>query len=153
MRFHFLDRILEIETGKRARGVKQVTNMDEFLLAHYPLRPVMPGTLLLETIAQLGGWLHVASTGFRSRTVMGLLQNARLHREVVPGDRLIVEARIVYAHRDGAELTGSIHADGALIAEVGRLMFVSETTRDEEFARISRERLRYLTGDLRILQA
>src|SRR6186713_2349604 len=86
VRFLFLDRIIEMDLGKQARAVKYVTNMDEFLPTHYPRRPIMPATLLLETIAQLGGWLHVATSGFRARTVMGLLQDARIHRVAVPGD-------------------------------------------------------------------
>ncbi len=152
MRFLFIDRISEFELSRRAVGTKFLSNMDEYLPEHYALKPVAPPTLILEGMAQLAGWLHVASCEFRVETVLGLVQGARFFRPVGPGDNLTIEVELVGAHRDGAELKGKARVGEEVVAEVDRLMFISGRTDREDYPERGRRLLRYLAGDLPALK-
>ncbi len=148
MRFFFFDHISEFEPGRRAAAIKFVSTMDEYLPEHYDLRPVMPPTLIMESLAQVGGWLHVASHGFDVRTVLGLVQGARFHRRVRPGDILTIETEVLLAHKDGAELKGTVRVGEETVAEVDRLMFISEPANEAGYAERGKQLFRYLAGDL-----
>lgn len=91
MRFLFYDRILELEVRKRALARKVVALSEEFFPEHYPRRPIMPATLLIETMAQTAGWLSVVSNDFAVDTVLGLIEGVQIFDQVRPGDVLTVE--------------------------------------------------------------
>lgn len=87
--FLLVDRILEIDEGKKAVGIKNVTINEPYFIGHFPDYPVMPGVLIVEALAQVGG--IVASKGESSK--IGLLtgiDNCRFKRQVKPGDQLIL---------------------------------------------------------------
>ena len=97
--FLLVDRVLEIETGKRIRALKNITVNEQFFTGHFPQRPVMPGVLILEALAQAAALLSFDKMGFEpdEKTVCYFagVDDARFKRPVVPGDQLILEAELV----------------------------------------------------------
>ena len=91
--FLLVDRILELEAGKRVVGIKNVTFNDVFFQGHYPGTPIMPGVLIVEAMAQLGGLLlsqKLEHTG--KLAVLLSMDKVKMRNPVVPGDQLILEA-------------------------------------------------------------
>ncbi len=95
-----VDRILEIEPGKRAVGLKNVTINEEFFNGHFPGQAMMPGVLILEAMAQVGGVLMLSLPSYQTRVpVIGGIENARFRKPVVPGDTLITEVEVLFFRR------------------------------------------------------
>ena len=96
--FLLVDRVLELETGKRIRALKNVTINEPFFTGHFPYRPVMPGVLMLEAMAQAAALMAFDSLGVLpdDQTVFYFagIDGARFKRPVEPGDQLILEAEL-----------------------------------------------------------
>jgi 3-hydroxyacyl-[acyl-carrier-protein] dehydratase len=96
--FLLVDRVLEIETGKRIRALKNVTINEPFFIGHFPHRPVMPGVLIIEAMAQAAGLLSFDALGAAAddKSVIYFvgIDNARFKRPVEPGDQLIMDVSI-----------------------------------------------------------
>src|SRR5580700_4162356 len=92
MRFILIDRIDRLEPGKRAEGHKLISRDEEYFRDHFPGFPVVPGVLVLESLAQLGGRLVESSvrnsTGHRVLPMLAKIEHAKFLRSVKPGDRL-----------------------------------------------------------------
>ncbi|MBM3250249.1 MAG: bifunctional UDP-3-O-[3-hydroxymyristoyl] N-acetylglucosamine deacetylase/3-hydroxyacyl-ACP dehydratase [Candidatus Omnitrophica bacterium] len=121
--FLFVDRIVSIEEGKRATGIKNVTINDYFFKGHFPGRPVMPGVLIIEAMAQVGGVMMLAPEENRGKLAFFMAaNNVKFRKTVVPGDVLVLE---VEAGKIKSK-TGQVHAralvDGKVVAEAD-LMF------------------------------
>jgi beta-hydroxyacyl-ACP dehydratase FabZ len=128
-----VDRILELEPMKYARGFKNITANEPVLTGHFPGNPVLPGVYIIEAMAQLGG-MTIMRPGEMARKVPYLagIEKAKFRRPVVPGDQMMMEARVlrtklnvgwvaVQATVDGqlaatAEITFSVQSDMALFA-------------------------------------
>lgn len=121
--FLFVDRIISMEQGKRAVGIKNVTINDYFFRGHFPQKPVMPGVLIVEAMAQVGGVMMLSPQENRGKLAYFMAaDNVKFRKTVVPGDQLVME---VEAGRIKAR-TGQVHAkafvDGKIVAEAD-LMF------------------------------
>ena len=96
--FLLVDRVLELEKGKRILALKNVTMNEPFFSGHFPNRPVMPGVMMLEALAQAAAILAFDDTGVRpgDDTVFYFvgIDNARFKRPVVPGDQLMLHATL-----------------------------------------------------------
>lgn len=91
-----VDRVEEIEPGKRAVGYKNVTINEQIFQGHYPGKPIMPGVLMVEALAQLGGVAILSLDKYKGKKpILGGIKNARFRRMVVPGDVLKLEVEIV----------------------------------------------------------
>ncbi len=88
MRYLLVDRIDRIEPGKSATGWKNVAMSEDYLEWHFPDRPILPGSMVLEAFAQLAGWLEASSSGFQSWVLMDRVTSVRVFGLAVPGDRL-----------------------------------------------------------------
>ncbi|MEW6757990.1 MAG: 3-hydroxyacyl-ACP dehydratase FabZ [Acidobacteriota bacterium] len=117
--FLLVDRILEIDPGKRIVGVKNVTVNEEFFLGHFPGRPVMPGVLIVEAMAQVGGVLLLKDMPDREHKLVLFagIDEARFRRPVVPGDQIRFEVEVLRLKSSTCKLQGKAYVDGNLVAE------------------------------------
>jgi 3-hydroxyacyl-[acyl-carrier-protein] dehydratase len=91
-----VDRILEVQPGERIVGLKNVTINEAFFIGHFPGQAVMPGVLIVESMAQIAGLMIMLMPEHRGKLAyIGEIENARFRRPVVPGDTLITEASVV----------------------------------------------------------
>ncbi|MCO6457121.1 MAG: beta-hydroxyacyl-ACP dehydratase [Pirellulaceae bacterium] len=118
MRWFWIDRFLEFESGRRAVAVKAVSLAEEQIDAYMPGYPVMPGSLIVEGLAQTGGLLVGEHNGFRERVVLAKLGKAVFHRHAVPGDVLRYTAEVEDIRPDGAIVKGTSHLGELLQAEI-----------------------------------
>jgi 3-hydroxyacyl-[acyl-carrier-protein] dehydratase len=94
--FLLIDRVLEVEEGNRVIGIKNVTINEPFFVGHFPSRPVMPGVLILEALAQLSGVLMLKSEGKEGKLAYFMaIDKAKFRRAVRPGDQLRLEAEVL----------------------------------------------------------
>jgi 3-hydroxyacyl-[acyl-carrier-protein] dehydratase len=118
--FVLVDRVNEIVENERIRGHKCVSMGEPWFQGHFPNRPIMPGVLILEALAQLGGILAYASDPFDStNSLMYFLgiDKAKFRRIVTPGDRLDLEVTVMHHRSNVWKLRGEASVDGALCAQ------------------------------------
>lgn len=118
--FLLVDRVLEIEIGKKLVGFKNVTINEEFFQGHFPGHPVMPGVLILEALAQACALLAYKSSGLNPEDLVIYLMaidNAKFRKPVVPGDRLTLTAEVVRVKGVIWKQRGVATVDGAVVAE------------------------------------
>jgi beta-hydroxyacyl-ACP dehydratase FabZ len=118
--FLLVDRIVEMEDNKRIVGLKNVTLNEQFFTGHFPGRPVMPGVLICEAMAQVGGLLANCSTDGVPRgrgVVLAGLERVRFRRLVEPGDQLRIEVEIVHKRRPLWKMRGRALVEGQVVTE------------------------------------
>jgi 3-hydroxyacyl-[acyl-carrier-protein] dehydratase len=120
-RFPFLliDRVVELERMKRIVALKNVTITEPFFQGHFPDKPIMPGVLIVEAIAQAGGLLLLTEVPNRDEMLMVFtgIEKARFRRPVVPGDQLRIEVEVRAWRMTAARLEGKAYVDGKVAAE------------------------------------
>ena len=119
--FLLVDRVLELEKGKRILALKNVTMNEPFFTGHFPNRPVMPGVMMLEALAQAAAILAFDDMGVRpdDDTVFYFvgIDNARFKRPVVPGDQLILHATLDRAKAGIVKFTARAMVGDAVAAQ------------------------------------
>lgn len=117
--FLLVDRILELEPGRRARAIKNVTVNEPFFNGHFPGRPVMPGVLVIEALAQASGILLIHDRPDRDTQLIYLagVEQAKFRRPIGPGDQLVLDVEIVKARTSFAKVRGVASVDGVVAAE------------------------------------
>ncbi len=117
--FLLVDRILEIEDGKRIVGVKNVTINEPFFQGHFPGHPIMPGVLVIEAMAQVGGVLLMGSVPNPESKVVYFtsLNNVKWRRPVKPGDQLRFELELLHVRGMMCKMSGVAKVDGEVVAE------------------------------------
>src|SRR5437660_7392822 len=116
MRWIWIDRFLEFQRGKSARAVKNLSLAEDYFADHYPGFPVMPGTLILEGLAQTGGILVGEANDFREKVVLAKIPAARFHREALAGEQLVFDVELLHLRPEGASVQGKVTSDGELVA-------------------------------------
>jgi beta-hydroxyacyl-ACP dehydratase FabZ len=114
-----VDRIVEARGDEYCVGVKNVTYNEPQFQGHFPGKPVMPGVLIIEAMAQTGGLLCLLEIPDRDKKVLYLvaMDDARFRRPVLPGDHLRLEVNLVFWRRDFCKIEGKATVDGHLCAE------------------------------------
>jgi 3-hydroxyacyl-[acyl-carrier-protein] dehydratase len=118
MRWFWIDRFTEFESGRTATAIKNVSLAEEHLHDHFPGAPLMPNSLVIEGVAQTGGLLVAEHGAFLERVVLAKVARARFHFSASPGDTLCYRATIDDIHKDGAIVSGTSHLGTRLQAEV-----------------------------------
>ncbi|PIJ99043.1 3-hydroxyacyl-ACP dehydratase FabZ [Lysinibacillus sp. fkY74-1] len=117
--FLLVDRIVELEEGKRAVGLKNVTINEEFFNGHFPQYPVMPGVLIVEALAQVSAVIMLTKDGNEGR--LGLLagiDECRFKKQVKPGDQLRLEVEITRIKGSIGKGKGLATVDGEMVCEM-----------------------------------
>lgn len=91
MRFYLIDHITEVRNNDAISGTKNVAMSEDYLSHHFPGNPIMPGSLLLEALVQLAGWLEAFSTGFENWLLLERVQKCRYYGFLRPGDQVTVQ--------------------------------------------------------------
>lgn len=113
-----VDRIIELEPMKRAVGIKNITMNEMQFLGHFPGDPIMPGVLMIEAMAQVGGVALLYPEENRGKiAVFGKIDNVRFRKQIIPGDQVITEAIItkIRGNMGVCECTGRV--DGKVACE------------------------------------
>jgi 3-hydroxyacyl-[acyl-carrier-protein] dehydratase len=117
--FLLVDKVIECEPGVRLLGVKNVTYNEPFFQGHFPQKPIMPGVLILEALAQATGLLASETAGDELNGMIYYLvgiDKAKFKRPVVPGDQLMLEARFVKSKRNIWAFECQAEVDGEFVA-------------------------------------
>ncbi len=122
--FLLIDRIIDLEEGKRVRGLKNVTINESYFQGHFPDEPIVPAVLIIESIAQLSSFL----AGKKGTAYLTSIYKAKFTKKVVPGDQMIIEAEIIKKVRNLIQVTGIVFVDDEKVAkvEMGFMLFKDE---------------------------
>jgi len=121
--FLLVDKIIEMEMGKRVVGIKNVTANEPFFQGHFPGNPIMPGVLIIEAMAQVGGVLaRLSIPNVMEREDMGeiffvSMDKVKFRKPVVPGDQIRFEAEALRTGARAWKMAGKAFVDGDLVAE------------------------------------
>lgn len=114
-----VDRILEVEPGKRCRGLKNVTINEAFFQGHYPGMPIMPGVLIVEAMAQAGAVILLSDDKYRGFIpVIGAIDDVKLRRPVVPGDALVSEVELLWIRQGIGRIRAVCTVEGEVAAQM-----------------------------------
>ena len=115
-----VDRILEIsEDGRHGKGLKNVTMNEPFFQGHYPGMPIMPGVLIVESMAQVGAAILLMTPALKGKIpIIGAIDNVKFKRMVQPGDQLILDLEIVWLRGSIGRTKGTATVDGELAASM-----------------------------------
>ena len=117
--FLLVDRIVELDPQKRIVGLKNVTINEQFFQGHFPGAPVMPGVLIIESMAQVAGVLLYRDLPDREKKLIYFtsIENAKFRRPVVPGDQLRIEMEFLNRRNNFGKMQGRATVEGKLAAE------------------------------------
>lgn len=136
--FLFVDRITEVIPGKKSNGIKNVSITDPYFMGHFPEDPVVPGVLILETMAQVGGFIFVnyfLSEDFEKskEKVIGFIagfDRVKFHKFVVPGDVMAVKTELIAQMGEMAKVKAEVSVNNEKVAE-GEIIYVFRKTAKE----------------------
>ena len=133
MRFFLIDKITKWQVGTAAEAIKNVALSEDFFDDHFPRRPIMPGVLILEGMAQLSGLLLEASVeeryGQNAKALLTVLERTKFREMVRPGDTLTYRAEVVSVNRAGGKTSVQGSCDGRLVATSG-MVFAFQQVED-----------------------
>jgi len=126
--FLLVDRILELEPGKRIVGLKNVTINEQFFQGHFPGAPVMPGVLIIEAMAQVAGVMIYGDLPDKEKKLIYFtgIENAKFRRPVIPGDQLRIEMEFLNRHGKFGKMQGRATVDGKAVAEAALLFAIAD---------------------------
>ncbi|WP_456277477.1 3-hydroxyacyl-ACP dehydratase FabZ [Bacillus sp. AK128] len=128
--FLLVDKVLEMEEGKRAVGLKNVTANEEFFVGHFPDYPVMPGVLIVEALAQVGAVAMLSKEENKGRLAFFAgIDNCRFKKQVIPGDQLRLEVEITRLKGPVGKGKATATVDGELVCEA-EIMFALGEKKD-----------------------
>ena len=117
--FLLVDRVVEFEKDKRVLAYKNITQNEPFFTGHFPDRPIMPGVLIIEALAQAGGVMTQLTLGRDSQSklfYMVKVENARFNKQVVPGDVLMLDVQMKRLIRNMGWYYGEAKVNGEVVA-------------------------------------
>lgn len=131
--FLLVDRIIEYESGKRVKGIKNVTINEPYFTGHFPELPIVPGVMILESMAQVAGTLLLKEAKQSGEIAMLIgVDKVRFRKVVKPGDQMIISAEMIQKKSNFCKFKSNVHVNNSLVAE-GELFIVlykEESVRD-----------------------
>ncbi len=128
-----VDRILEIDPGKRAIGLKNVTINEDFFNGHFPGHAIMPGVLIIEAMAQVGGALILSEAGQRKKiAVIAGIENVKFRKPVVPGDTLITEVEVLALRKSFGKMRMTGRVDNEIVASCEMLFGLMDRRMEDQ---------------------
>ena len=122
-----VDRVLDVVPGKTCKGLKNVSINEGFFQGHYPGRPIMPGVLILEAIAQVGAVMLLAMDEYRGKVpLIGAFDNVKFRRPVVPGDQLIIDVELHWVRGSIGKCSGVARVEGEVAAQMEMIFKLSD---------------------------
>jgi 3-hydroxyacyl-[acyl-carrier-protein] dehydratase len=137
MRWCWIDRFVEFESGRFATAVKSVSASEEYLNDHFPCYPIMPQSLVIEGLAQTGGLLAFENCGFSEKVILAKIPRAEFHFDARPGDLLTYRATLECSQPNGALASATSRVNGRLQAEL-EIMYVYLDEAFEDAVRFDR---------------
>ncbi len=118
MRWIWIDAIVDFESGRRASAIKNITLAEDHLQDHFPGYPVMPGSLMIEGMAQTAGILVGEARGFAENVILAKIRKAQFSDHAIPGDQLRYDAEIDSLDERAAVTRGTVSKNGKPIGQV-----------------------------------
>lgn len=150
MRWYWVDKFIEFNSGESAKAVKNVSLAEEHLHDHFPGFPVMPGSLMIEGMAQTGGILLGEKNDFKYNVILAKVPKVEFHSWACPGDQLIYSATLEDARDEGGSVSVTAKVGERLVAEA-EIMFVHLTSDDPQLSRIDQKNFVFKMNLLDIL--
>ncbi|MFO0876215.1 MAG: 3-hydroxyacyl-ACP dehydratase FabZ family protein [Gemmataceae bacterium] len=117
MRWIWIDRFTDFESGKFARAIKNLSLAEDHYAQHFPGYPIMPAALILEGLAQTGGILVGEVNKFQEKVILAKVPRAVFHREMVAGETLYYEAEVIHLRPEGAAVNARVIVDNQVTVE------------------------------------
>lgn len=131
MRFLLFDRVTAFEPGRRLETVKCFSMQDEGLREHFPRRPLVPGSLVLEAMLQTTGFVVVRTSGYKVLPLLSMLEDCTLPATLPPGTSVELTGELLSTNPKGSMGRCEARVDGRVVASVGRVLFAHFATPDE----------------------
>lgn len=151
MRWYWVDKFIEFNSGVSAKAVKNVSLAEEHLHDHFPGFPVMPGSLMIEGMAQTGGILLGETNDFAYNVILAKVPKVEFHSWACPGDQLIYTANLVDIREEGGSVEVKATVGDRLVAEA-EIMFVHLSSDDPQLSRIDQKNFVFKMNLLDILK-
>jgi 3-hydroxyacyl-[acyl-carrier-protein] dehydratase len=152
MRFLMLDRITKWEPGRRGEAIKNITLSEDFFADHFPLRPIMPGVLIVEGMAQLGGLVLEEGARIQQnrevKVLMSIIEKAKFRQPVSPGDSLVYSAEVIAINDIGGKVAAQATRNGSMIAECD-FLFSFHQIDNPHLEKVRKEMLDFWLRDLK----
>lgn len=128
-----VDRIADYERGQWIRGIKNVSQSDQIFQGHFPKRPIYPGVMIVEAMAQTGGCLIMQEFEDRSKKVIYFMaiDGVKFRRPVVPGDQLVMEVKVLNFKGKICKMRGEAFVDGQKVAEAEFMSMLMDVEADK----------------------
>ncbi len=123
MRFLLFDRITRLDPGKRIEGVKCVSLTEEYLRGHFDRTPLVPGSLLIEAMVQLLGWLIITRHDYKLLVVLSVLEDVQVDADIRPGSTLKLFGELQGTNPKGSIGNAWAEIDGKEVARIGRVVY------------------------------
>ena len=135
MRFFMIDKIIEWKIGESAKGIKNVSLSEDFFDDHFPKHPIMPGVLIVESLAQISGLLLEATVERdykkKVKALLSILEKVKFRNISKPGDTLVLNSEILSVHEDSGRVKTIAKVDEKIIAEA-EMIFILISFDDPE---------------------
>ncbi|MFY9252866.1 MAG: 3-hydroxyacyl-ACP dehydratase FabZ family protein [Fuerstiella sp.] len=150
MRWYWVDKFIEFNSGESAKAVKNVSLAEEHLHDHFPGFPVMPASLMIEGMAQTGGILLGEKNDFQYNVILAKVPKVEFHSWACPGDQLIYSATLEDAREEGGSVKVEATVEDRLVAEA-EIVFVHLSSDDPQLSRIDQKNFVFKMNLLDIL--
>ncbi len=148
MRFYLFDSITGFTPKESVSGIKNITSQEEFLIEHFDRFPVTPSTILIESIAQLGGWGITVSTDYQYLAVMVMIRGFEVYGDAVPGDQVLLDVKIQGINEYGAKISGYAYVQDRKVVSIAGLTYVLYKVPENEKEKLRESYLKLMPKQL-----